>query len=53
VLAWVNALIQLRSARGGRWAVILAALVTLVVFIVPHSLRGSTLDYETMQTISH
>jgi len=53
VLAWLVAVVRLRSAGGGRWAVLLAALITLVVFIIPHSLRGSTLDYETMQTISH
>jgi hypothetical protein len=53
VLAWVVAVVRLRSSGGGRWAVVLAALITLVVFVIPHSLRGSTLDYETMQTISH
>jgi hypothetical protein len=52
VLAWVNALVLLRGRRGGRWAVLAASLVTLAVFLIPHSLRGSTLDYETMQTIT-
>jgi hypothetical protein len=52
-LAWVNALIQLRVGRGGRWSVLVAAVVTLVVFAIPHSMHGSTLDYETMQQISH
>lgn len=51
-LAWLNALVQIRSGRGGRWAVMAAAVITLVIFAIPHSVRGSTLDYESMQTVT-
>jgi hypothetical protein len=53
VLAWVWA----SSRRGtGRWArttAIIAALVVFAVYMIPHSMHGSTLDYTTMQTISN
>jgi hypothetical protein len=34
--------------RRARWAVSLAALVMLVVYVIPHSARGSELDYEQL-----
>ncbi len=45
-LAWLAALIAvLRSAAGARYWVLGAALVTLVIFSIPHSVLGSELDY--------
>lgn len=43
VLAWGIALVAARGGRPARLAMVLAALVTLAVFIVPHSLFGSEL----------
>jgi hypothetical protein len=40
-VAWVPALIQLRSGRQARAAVVLATVVTMVVFAIPHSVWGS------------
>lgn len=34
-----------KRERAGRAAVALAALVMLAAYVVPHSLRGSELDY--------
>ena len=34
---------------GRRAAVVLAALVMLAAYLVPHSLRGSALDYEQLE----
>ncbi len=52
VLFWAIALWRVR--RGGRdgpgWAVA-AAVVTFVIFVVPHSLHGSTHDWETGEHI--
>lgn len=53
-LAWALAcgIVGLRSAaetspsRQGRVAIVGAALVTVVVYLIPHSFRGSELDYE-------
>jgi hypothetical protein len=49
-LAWVVAVAVLARRRGAddrpaRWAVVAACLVTIAVYLVPHSLRGSQLDY--------
>jgi hypothetical protein len=46
VLVWVFAVWRLRSKRPGRAATIAAALITLVVFAIPHSARGSQIDWE-------
>jgi hypothetical protein len=37
-----------RDERPGRAAVVLAAIVMTVVYLIPHSLRGSELDYERL-----
>ncbi len=49
-LAWVAALVVLERRRDprdrlARAATLAAALVMIVVYVVPHSLRGSELDY--------
>jgi hypothetical protein len=48
LLAWIVALAALyRSKKPARWS-FAAAVVTLVVFLIPHSLLGSELDYRAM-----
>ena len=48
-LVWVGAAVALKKARHPvRWA-IGAAIVTLLVYLIPHSLFGTGLDYATMQ----
>jgi len=44
-LAWVFALWRLRGGRPARGATVAAALVTLVVFAIPHSAWGSQIDW--------
>jgi len=50
-LAWIGAMAALgrqprpEPSRLGRWAVVGATVVTLAVYVIPHSLRGSELDY--------
>ncbi len=44
-VAWAVALWRLRGGRPARGAVIGAALVTLVAFLIPHSLFGSEFDW--------
>jgi hypothetical protein len=49
-LAWVVAVAVLARRREpgdrvARWTVVAACLVTIAVYLVPHSLRGSQLDY--------
>jgi hypothetical protein len=49
VAFWAVALWQQRRGRYA-WSVV-AAVVTFVIFVIPHSLHGSTHDYETGQHI--
>lgn len=43
---WIAALFGIKG-KGRPWLIILAAIMTLVIFSIPHSLFGSTLDYAT------
>ena len=46
-LGWIAALVQLRrGARGARWWVLGAALLLFAVYLIPHSMMGSELDWE-------
>lgn len=44
-LGWLCAWFMVRSGRFAKQAVIVAALLMLVVFLIPHSMFGSELDY--------
>jgi hypothetical protein len=44
-LAWVLAAWRLRGGRSARGATLAAAVVTLVVFAIPHSAWGSQIDW--------
>jgi hypothetical protein len=48
-LFWVAALVAGRKGKPARPFVIAASLVTLVIFLIPHSLLGSELDYSRME----
>jgi hypothetical protein len=45
VLFWLAAVIAGRKGKPARAAVLIASIVTFVVFIIPHSLAGSELKY--------
>lgn len=52
-IVWVVActlfsLKRVRSEKVHRLAVVVAAVVMIVVYLIPHSLRGSELDYEAL-----
>jgi hypothetical protein len=48
VLAWLPAtVVALRRRRGLRWAVLVGWVVMMSVFLIPHSLRGSQIDWES------
>jgi hypothetical protein len=53
-LVWVVACLvfgawRRQRPRAGRVAVVIASLVMLVVYLIPHSLRGSELDYDKLK----
>ena len=43
---WIAALFGIKG-KGHPWLIILAAIMTIVIFSIPHSLFGSTLNYTT------
>lgn len=45
LIGWIIALIAGRKGRAARGWILGAAVLTLVVFLIPHSLLGSELDY--------
>jgi hypothetical protein len=45
VLFWIVALWRQRKQGGGRAWTLVASLVTLIVWLIPHSVLGSELDY--------
>jgi len=47
VVAWF-----LREKSYGKWLAIFAALVMLAVYLIPHSMNGSTLDVETGEVVT-
>ena len=50
ILVWLMALEMLRRKSAAFWVVV-ASLVTIVIFAIPHSLFGSQLDQETGKII--
>ena len=50
IFAWLLALVMLKKNSSAMW-VIAAALVTIAVFSIPHSLFGSQLDQESGKII--
>ena len=48
-LFWIVALIAGRKGKPARPFVIAASLVTLLIFLIPHSLLGSEYDYSKLR----
>ncbi|MFC2161638.1 hypothetical protein ACFLRX_08310 [Acidobacteriota bacterium] len=58
MVVWAIAVIAGRKGKQAKGWVLAASIVTLVIFLIPHSLLGSELDYtqienQAPQTISH
>jgi len=50
VIFWALAVFRARKPSKGRGWIITASVVTLVIFIIPHSLLGSELDYTELES---
>lgn len=48
MLAWIIAVIAGRACKPARGWVLAAAVITLMIYLIPHSLLGSELDYSQM-----
>lgn len=44
-IGWLAALLAGRKGHNARWWVLAAAVLMLIVYLIPHSLLGSELDY--------
>lgn len=51
VIFWVAALL-LNRKKERRWMVVLAAIILFAIYMIPHSMRGSELDYESGEVIT-
>jgi hypothetical protein len=49
-LGWLTAVVALQRTKDPKRFILAAAVITLLVFLIPHSLWGTELDYSTMQT---
>lgn len=52
VIGWIAAVVAGRRGRPGRWWVLGASVLLLIVYFIPHSLFGSELDYSNVETLS-
>ena len=50
IIGWAIALIAGRKGKPARGWVLAAAILLLIIFLIPHSLLGSELDYSEMDT---
>jgi hypothetical protein len=48
-IAWAWALWRLRKGREARISVVAAALITLVIFAIPHSVWGSQINWDAVR----
>lgn len=51
VIIWLAAILLNRN-KERRWMIIVAALFLFLIYMIPHSMRGSELDFETGQVIT-
>ncbi len=50
IAAWAIAAWLVRGGRTARLPVALAALVTLAIYVIPHSVKGSQIDWKKVET---
>lgn len=43
--SWIVAFIVNKRLKNGNWWIVAAALILLIIYMIPHSLMGSELDY--------
>jgi hypothetical protein len=51
VIIWISA-IFLNRKKERKWMIIVASLFLFAIYMIPHSMRGSELDFETGQVIT-
>ena len=51
MIGWIAALVAGRGGKPARWWVLGAAILLLAVYLIPHSVLGSELDYSKMTPV--
>jgi len=49
MIGWIVAIFAGRKGKPARWWVLLASILLLAVYLIPHSVLGSELDYSQME----
>jgi hypothetical protein len=49
LIFWIAAAVACRKKKEARGWVLAASVITLIIFLIPHSLLGSELDYSQME----
>jgi hypothetical protein len=49
-IAWIWAFYRYKARQSTKW-IYVAAVITFIIFVIPHSALGSTLDYSTMKVV--
>lgn len=49
LFAWVGVVIAIKKSKNPRAWALAASVITFVVFLIPHSLLGSEIDYNTLE----
>ena len=53
IVGWIAALIMYKKSKSPKKWALIAALVLLVVYLIPHSLLGSEIDYSKTENNKH
>jgi len=48
-IGWIAALIAVFKSEKPKWYILIAAIIMFIIFIIPHSLFGSELDYSKLK----
>ena len=48
MIAWIAAVWRGRNNKNAKWWIVFATVILLIVYLIPHSMMGSELNYETM-----
>ncbi len=51
ILAWVIAVIKMKQNPNSKYMALIAALVLIAVYLIPHSLLGSEIDFRELENV--
>lgn len=51
-VAWIIAYLRIRKDSNNKWWALAAAIILLMVYLIPHSMFGSELDYSSGQVVT-